>query len=153
MFPILLLLMSAVTGTQSADEVAVRQLFSHRATAWEQQDVAGLVDPFTADSDYVDSSGNLTVGKQQIAENYKKIFASGILSNSSSSQSITKIRFVRPDVAIVDATWTLEGLKGPNGTALPNREGMSVIIVTKEGDDWKIASLRGMRAVPQEAHN
>lgn len=133
------------------EEIAVRQLFSDREAAWEKQDVAELVDEFAEDADYIDSSGTLTTGRKAIEENYKKLFGSAKYKGSRSTQEIKKIRFIHEDVAVVDAEWSLSGLVAPDGKALPDRSGTSVVVVVKESDKWKIVTMRVALSAPKAA--
>lgn len=140
-----------VMSAPPSEEVAIRHLLSDRMAAWENQDVAELVDEFAEDADYIDSSGNLTTGRKAIEENYKKIFASGKYKGTRSTQEIKKVRLIHADVAIVDAEWTLSGLVDTEGKPLPNREGTSVIVLVKEGKEWKIVTLRASLSMPKPA--
>ncbi len=54
------------------------------------------------------------------------------------------IHFLKPDVAVVDGTFEITGMKGPDGKALPTRSGLTTIVAMKKGDLWYIAALRGM---------
>jgi uncharacterized protein (TIGR02246 family) len=149
---LLLLLLFVVNQPQSADETAVRKLLENREVAWEKQDVAGLIAPFAEDSDYIDSSGNTTTGRKAIESQYRKIFASAHYKNSRSTQKITKLRFVKPDVAIVTAEWTLTGLLSNEDTPLPERNGTTVLVIVKDSGDWKIISLH-VAITPAEKSN
>ena len=124
------------------DEVAIRSVINGRAAAWEKQDVEHLVAPFAKDADYIDSSGTMTTGRDEIEAVYTKILASGQYKDSTSKQEVKKVRFVRPDVAVVDATWSLTGLKSGDGKPLPDRAGTSVLVLTKNGEKWEIVTLR-----------
>ena len=55
----------------------------------------------------------------------------------------TRIRFLRPDVASVDATWTQTGAV-QNGRDMGLRKGLLMLIATKQGDDWGIAVMHNM---------
>lgn len=139
---LLLVMCLVVNPSQAADEAAIRKLLDNREIAWEKQDVAGLIAPFAEDSDYIDSSGAIITGRKAIESQYKKNFASAHYKNSRSTQKITKVRMVRPDVAIVDAEWTLSGLQSNEDTPLPDRKGSTLLVIVKESEDWKIVTLR-----------
>lgn len=132
----------------TTDEDAIRHLLRDREEAWEKQDVAHLIAPFADDADYIDSSGTLTTGRKAIEANYEKLFASMQYKDSRSTQTIKKIRFVRPDVAVVDSEWSIVGLKSADGKSVPDRFGTSVVIIVRESKEWKIVTLRAARSTP-----
>lgn len=135
--------------SQTSDEAAVRKLLHERDVAWQKQDVAALIAPFAEDADHIDSSGNLTVGRKAIEEKYKSVLASGKYKGSQSTQGITRIRFIKKDVAVVDAEWKLSGLLDAGGKPLPDRAGTSVVVVAKEPGEWKIVTLRVALSAPK----
>ena len=55
----------------------------------------------------------------------------------------TRIRFLRPDVVCVDATWTQSGAV-QNGRDMGFRKGLLMLITTKEQDGWGIAVMHNM---------
>jgi len=139
---LLLLALFTVVQTQPADETAVMEILKSRSRAWDKQDVDALIAPFVDDADYVSSSGKVVEGKKAIEQMYQNIFSMDEYKKSRSKQGIRKIQFVRPDVAIVDATWTLSGVTSKEGKSLPEKSGTSVIVLTKESGEWKIVAVR-----------
>ncbi|MBV9658065.1 MAG: hypothetical protein JO295_08135, partial [Verrucomicrobia bacterium] len=55
----------------------------------------------------------------------------------------TKIRFLRPDVAAVDVTWTQTGAV-QNGHDMGARKGLLMLIATQERGQWGIAVMHNM---------
>ena len=61
----------------------------------------------------------------------------------------TRIRFIRPDVASVDVTWTQTGsVVGGKDRGL--RRGLMSWIATKEGGQWGVAVMHNMDLLPVE---
>jgi len=137
----LLAMFFLMTLATSSNEAEVRQLLENREKAWEKQDLVGLVASFSEDSDYLDSTGVITTGRAAIEARYREIFASARYKNSRSIQKIIKIRFIRYDTAVVWAEWTLSGLRSSDDLPLPDRKGISTLVIVKKENDWKIASL------------
>src|SRR5437870_3478983 len=56
----------------------------------------------------------------------------------------TKIRFIKPDVAAVDAWWEMTGAKTREGKEIPLRQGLLNFVMTKEGGRWFITVMHNM---------
>ena len=54
-----------------------------------------------------------------------------------------RIRFLRPDVAVMDATWSQTGAV-QNGQDMGSRKGLLMLVATQEQDGWGIAVMHNM---------
>lgn len=55
-------------------------------------------------------------------------------------------RFLKPDVAVAHARWTMTGARTPAGMQEP-REGIQTLVFTKEGGRWLIAAFQNTNSV------
>ena len=77
----------------------------------------------------------------------EKFHAPGFATRwKDSYQKITqsKIRFIKPDVAAVDAWWEMTGIKGPDGQDMPQRKGLLNFIMTRKSETWLITVMHNM---------
>jgi hypothetical protein len=56
----------------------------------------------------------------------------------------TKIRFLTPDVATVDARWEMTGAKNREGQDLELRMGLLNLVMTRKSDKWSISVMHNM---------
>ena len=75
--------------------------------------------------------------------------ASGLFRSSTIKETVDRIRFVKPDVAVVHGTWQTTGAIGPQGAPMsPSPSGHFMLVFVKQGSQWKIATGEAMTPVP-----
>ncbi len=121
------------------DEASIRAVMDGRAAAWEKQDVEHLVAPFAKDADYIDSSGTMTTGRDQIEAVLHKDPCVRAVQRQQVEAGSKESPLCPSDVAVVDAAWSLTGLKSSDGKPLPDRAGTSVLVLTKNGEKWGLS--------------
>ncbi len=127
----------------AADEKDIRAISVQLQDAWNKADPKMLADLFLTDGDYISSTGRTARGRDEVEKAFAQQWA-GIYKKTKIAVNVTNTRFVRRDVAIVDGTFEVSGMKNPAGKALPARSGLSSIVAVKKGDRWYMAALRGM---------
>jgi uncharacterized protein (TIGR02246 family) len=67
-----------------------------------------------------------------------------------SKLTITEVdtRFLRPDVAVAHARWTMVGAKTPPGMPEP-REGIQTLVFTKQSGSWQITAFQNTLSFPE----
>ena len=143
-------LAAAVTHAQAGraeDESAIRRQIDQFTAAWNKADAKATAQCFTDDADYISSTGQKGDGRAGIEKVLAEQFA-GVYKGATLKTTITSIRFLKPDVAIVNGSFEVSAMKSPDGKELPVRKGLSTNIAAKQGDKWLIAALRGMVPAP-----
>ena len=82
-----------------SDEDLIRQVAGDFATAWGDAEAIGEL--FAADGDSLSLDGQLYSGRDQVEQRYADLFE-GIYSGTTVALTTTSIRFLQPDVAVVD---------------------------------------------------
>jgi len=144
---IVLILFAAATGVfaqqasktadTAKDEAAARQIVKQLENAWNAHDGKAFAAPFAADADYVVVDGMYVKGREAIEKGHQGIFDT-LFKDSTNRGTVTSVRFVRPDVAIVHVEWNLtvrSGGKENLGVA------MNTMFMTKDGGKWSIAAF------------
>jgi uncharacterized protein (TIGR02246 family) len=120
------------------DEASVSAVVDRFVQAWNDHDIRAFAALFAEDAEFVNAIGLHWHGRAQIAaaqaNNHATIFKESRLDNVRVRQ-----RFLKPDVAVVHATWDLVGQRRRDGQAVPPRAGLITMVLTKEGDAWPIA--------------
>ena len=135
--------------TQTEDEKPVRALVAAMGDAFANLDAHAFSMVFHKDADFTNVWGKSAHGRKAIEEFHRPLLegdgAGPIPSFKHAGLKVldTKIRFLRPDVACVDATWTQTGAV-QNGKDMGARKGLLMLVATKEGDGWGIAVMHNM---------
>jgi len=127
----------------AADEKDVRAISGQLQDAWNRADPRMLADLFLTDGDYISSTGRTARGRDEVEKAFAQQWA-GIYKKTKIAVTVTAVRFVRRDVAILDGAFDVSGMKDAAGKVLPARSGLSTIVAVKKGDRWYVAALRGM---------
>lgn len=139
---ICILAATPVTAQQPAvatgDEAAVRDIVQRYTQAREANDPKAIEALFTADADQYTSAGEWRRGLPAVVK--------GMLATSASNPGIRAIavqavRFVTPDVAIVD---------GEYRTGTGTQRLWTTLIVKREAKSWRIAAIRNMAPTGQK---
>ena len=125
-----------------ADEAAIRKLMASMVTAWTTGDAKSLAAVYTIDADYGSSTGFTANGRAEIEQAYVGQFA-GVYKGTTLKLTITNVRFLTPDVAIVNAAFEVTGVRGPGGQPAPPRKGANMSIMVRTKGEWLMAAHRG----------
>jgi uncharacterized protein (TIGR02246 family) len=131
------------------DEKAVRGLVAAFSHAFARRDAHAFSMVFHHGADFTNVWGITAHGRQAIEEFHRPLLegdgdgAIPSFKNAEFKILETRIRFLRPDVASVDATWTQTGAV-QHGRSLGLRKGLLMLIATKEPEGWGIAGMHNM---------
>jgi len=130
----------------AADEQAIRQLYTSYDEIWAKADAKAMAQFWAEDAYHVEPDGRVVTGRAAMEKELADRFA-GDLKGTRSKQSLDGIRFITPDVAVVDASYEVTGAKDAEGKALPPMQGRYVDIWVKKGGRWHIATDRPVAAL------
>jgi uncharacterized protein (TIGR02246 family) len=126
-----------VDGNEEARQVLLG-IVARLREGWNRHDAQAFAAPFAEDADFTNVFGIVAKGRKQVETAHAAIFRT-IFKDSCWTKTDTAVRFLRPDVAVLDIRWELEGSSGPWEGASGTRFGLMNLIVTREGANWAIA--------------
>jgi uncharacterized protein (TIGR02246 family) len=129
-----------------SDEQATRQvraLLDALVAAWNAHDARAYAAPFAADAEFTNVFGLTQKGRAAIEAAHDAIFKT-MFKDSRLALAETRIRFLRPDIAVVDAHWTMTGARDPEGRPWPARHGLLNQIAARGAGVWSIAVSHNM---------
>jgi uncharacterized protein (TIGR02246 family) len=126
-----------------SDEDMIRARTDEFELAVSNGDAKAIGALFVENSDLVDQAGTMHHGRAAIEERYQKLFE-GPYKGAQANLEITSVRFVRPDIAIIDGTYELAGMKSAEGQDLPALKGMYTNVSVKENGQWMLHCSRPM---------
>ena len=122
------------------ESAAVRQVIDDFMTAFNNHDAHAWAMPFGDDGDFTNVSGLTKHGQKEVEERFQELFA-GPLKDAHRTMKIRHLRFVKPDVAFVDAEWELVGSRAKDGSENPPRKGMFTFVLAKQNGRWMFADF------------
>jgi uncharacterized protein (TIGR02246 family) len=117
-----------------AAEAPLRTLIQQYADARNQQNRAAVEALFTADADQLVSSGEWRRGRPALVDG---ALASSRRETGQRTLSVESVRFLSPDIALVDARYQIG-----------ERQMWSAFLCVRQGKVWRIAAVRNMLPAP-----
>jgi uncharacterized protein (TIGR02246 family) len=128
------MLFAAGTKANPEDELAIRKVLADTTAAFNQHNRYLNPEATTDDFDLVNPPGTYTSGKADLQDAFR-----GAFRNARMVATVDRIRFIRPDVALVDGTFEISGSE-----ISPAPKGLRTIVMVKENGRWMITALRQM---------
>jgi uncharacterized protein (TIGR02246 family) len=135
----------SATGSASAggaqDEAAVRALGDNFAKAFVEKNVELRASLFAEDGTFVTPVGNFLQGRAKMVKDFGSE-AQAVNGSTQAAFSNYRVRFIKPDVVVVDAVLTLHSVNGPDGTVIPVIPVNFFYVAARHGDRWLIEDGR-----------
>ena len=139
-------LVIGVTGTASAsqtqDEAAVRALGDNFAKAFVQKNPEQRTSLFAENGTFVTPVGDFLQGRVAMVKDFGPEAQQAVNSNTQAAFSNYRIRFIKPDVAFVDALLTVRNASGQDGTIIPVIPINFSYVAARHGNEWLIEDGR-----------
>ena len=138
-------LVIAATGTaraaQAQNEAAVRALGDDFAKAFLQKNAGARASLFADNGTFVTPQGDFLQGQDAMVKDFGSE-AGAVNGSTQAAFSNYHLRFIKPDVAVVDALLTLHNVNGPDGTTIPVIPVNFFYVAVRHGDHWLIEDGR-----------
>jgi uncharacterized protein (TIGR02246 family) len=123
-------------ASQSPDEKAIRQLVADYVKAFRKGDVDAVLAFWDADAEFIDEEGKITKGREAVGGLLRKNRSA--LQASKLEIHLTSIRFVTPDVAMIDANTVFRNADGTS-----DKGPLAAVLIKKDGR-WLLRSVRDL---------
>jgi len=123
-----------------ASEAGIKQTLADYIDAYNHHDGTAVAAEFADDADRTTVRGDVSHGRAAIEKSYTGLF-NGTLKNAHRTATAKSIRFLTPEIALVDADFVLSGRSSNNGGEQPPAKGILSLIFTKHGDKWLITAF------------
>jgi uncharacterized protein (TIGR02246 family) len=149
-----IVLLATQLGAQTAsDETAIRNIVQDEIAAWNQGDAVAYSRHFAADGTFTNITGQFFSGYDAFLEQHAVIFQ-GRFKQTRLQQDIVSLKFVRPDVAVVEVLTAVSGVaagqlaQGTNADAPGRLRTRLLQVVVKQGGEWKIVAYHNVDVKP-----
>ena len=134
-------------ASSALDSEHIRAIVAAQVAAWNVGNAKAFSANFAADGSFTNIRGTVFYGHQAFEDRHADIFGT-FFKGSKLAMSVTKIRFVRPDVAIADIATELSELHGAPPGVKPGADGRIRTrlqeVLVKDGGTWRIASYHNV---------
>ena len=134
-------------SSQSMDDARIRQIIAEEESAWNRGDAQAYGSHFEEEGGFTNVLGTVFYGRHAFEERHAQILAT-VFKNTVLSMIVQKIRFIRPDVALVDIDTEMRGFKAlPPGVHAPADGALRtrlLQVMSKERGDWWIAAYHNI---------
>lgn len=131
--------------TDWRDEIAV--LIERENRAWNAGDALAYSEAVAPDCVFTNLYGQQFVGRDGFEQQHARVFTS-VYKGSRLDQKIDHARRIRPDVAVVDTSATVDIPAGESGPARTVRTRLLQVFVREDGG-WRIASYHNVEERPR----
>ena len=139
-------LVIGATGTASAssarDEAAVRGLGDAFANAFIQKNAELRASLFAEDGTFVTPQGDFLRGRVAMVKDFGPEAQLAVNDTTQAAFTDYRVRFIKPDVAVVDALLTVRNANGPHATITPAIPIHFFYVAVRHGDKWLIQDGR-----------
>jgi uncharacterized protein (TIGR02246 family) len=127
-------------NTADAESAAIKQVCADFSENFSRHDAHGVAMTFAEDSDFTNMGGRHSHGRADIEKWFASLFR-GNLKDSLRTDTVKSIRFFSPELAAVDADTVITGTKAPDGSEIPPRKGLMIVMAIKQNGRWFIGTF------------
>ena len=132
---------SASAG-QAQDEAAIRALGDTFAKAFVQKNAELRASIFADDGTFVTPRGDFLQGRVAMVKDFGPEAQQAVNGTTQAAFSNYRVRFIKRDVAVVDALLTVHNANGPDGTIIPAIPVIFFYVAVRHADRWLIQDGR-----------
>ena len=146
-----LLAMAIRLGAQSPDETALRNIIKDEINTWNRGDAVGYSKHFAAGGTFTNIRGQFFTGYPAFLKQHEVIFK-GIFRKTTLNQEVVSLKFIKPDLAIVETVTTVSGApQAPAGVTRDSRRRIRtrlMQVAMKSGGAWTIVAYHNVDVKP-----
>jgi uncharacterized protein (TIGR02246 family) len=125
---------------QSADIASIKQMMANLDAAYDKRDAAAYVELYLEDADFLWTTGVLSKDRNEIQQQVVNSFKL-VPSVYKHVTKLERIRFLKPDIAIVDGT-SMFVREGASENEKPFWKARSTCVLKKEKGQWRCSAVR-----------
>jgi uncharacterized protein (TIGR02246 family) len=139
---------AAAASQHDPAEARIRAIIEEQVGAWNAGDAKAFSLHFAEDGSFTNIQGAVFYGHRAFEDRHVEIFRT-FFKGTKLAMTPTKIRFVRPDVAIADIATVVSELAGRTSPGVQARADGTIRtrlqeVFVKSGSDWSIASYHNV---------
>jgi uncharacterized protein (TIGR02246 family) len=137
---LLAILAAAQERNIAKDEAGIKKVIDALNESFQKRDAKLRASLFTEDGVFINAFGVQREGKAAIEQFWKELFATGTFNQTEVKITDMRVKFLTPDVALVDRFEEATGQRGTESKRLlPPRRIHLTLIMKRSGDGWLMA--------------
>jgi len=142
----------AARADQKDEDAAIHKRYDEWTAAWNKHDPHLLAALFTENGDLINPFGKHAEGRQAIEKFFEtEHTGTGPMAGTAYVGNIESIRYIARTIAIVDVAGEVDGMKGPDGAAMPPFKHHVTWVAEKKDGKWMAQAARAFAPVPPPA--
>ena len=126
---------------QETPEVAIREAVQKYVLAFNAHNADAAAALYTADGTHTYALGYTHRGRAQIAGGLREQFV-GPMRAAKISITTLQIRLLKPDIAVEEESFSLEGLTLPDNRPVPPFRGLCLAVHQRLPEGWRAAAVQ-----------
>jgi uncharacterized protein (TIGR02246 family) len=131
----------------TTDEAAIQQLLDELVDAWKRGDTKAYGARFLPDATFTNVNGMFHDSREEFNQRHEEIFR-GALKETTITLTPRKVRFIRPDIAIVDTDCGVFGAAVQPPGVQAGADGALrtclLLVLVKQSGSWWIAAYHNV---------
>jgi len=134
--PLAIGLARAADGSgNSGEDAAIKDVVAGFNNGWNTHDAHAMCASLADDVQWVNWRGEPLGTRQAVEDQHAQLFAD-LYKNSHRIDTVKSIRYLNPELAVVDDYWTMTGARKRDGSDWPYRAGYSNFLMAKRNGRW-----------------
>ncbi len=128
---------TADDAVHASEDAAVKQVVAGFSNGWNTHNAHAMCASLADDVQWVSWRGEVSTSREQVEDDHAKLFAD-LYKNTHRTDAVKSIRYLGPDLALVDDYWTMTGARTREGADWPYRAGYASFLMAKRGGRWVV---------------
>ena len=133
---------SFASASQTQDEAAIRALGDSFAKAFVQKNAEQRASLFAENGTFVTPVGDFLQGRVAMVKDFGPEAQQAVTATTQAAFSNYRVRFIKSDLAVVDALLTVRNVNGPDGSIIPLIPINFFYVASRHSDKWLIEDGR-----------
>jgi uncharacterized protein (TIGR02246 family) len=126
---------AADDSASGPDDAALKEVVAGFSNGWNTHDAHAMCASLADDIEWVNWRGEPLGSRQAVEDEHAKLFAD-LYKNTHRTDTVKSIRYISPELAVVDDYWTMTGARKRDGSEWPYRAGYSNFLMAKRNGRW-----------------
>jgi uncharacterized protein (TIGR02246 family) len=126
---------AADESVSGPDDAALKEVVARFSNGWNTHDAHSMCASLADDVEWVNWRGEPLGTRQAVEEEHARLFAD-LYKNTQRTDIVKSIRYINPELAVVDDYWTMTGARKRDGSEWPYRAGYYNFLMAKRNGRW-----------------
>jgi uncharacterized protein (TIGR02246 family) len=122
-------------SSNGSEDTAVKQVVAGFSDGWNTHDAHAMCSSLADDVQWVNWRGEPLGTRQEVEDEHAKLFAD-LYKNTHRTDVVKTIKYLSPELAVVDDYWTMTGARKRDGSDWPYRAGYANLVMAKRNGRW-----------------